>query len=903
MRSQFIRRFDFNLITILIVVVIAALPFLTRPGLPRHTDLELHVYRAAEYGEVLRDGVLYPRWAPDFYYGYGYPIFNYYAPFTYAFANVFDLIPGVNTVTSVKLVILAAYALGAYGVYFLARRHFGSAAGVIAAAAFVLSPYFLFIDPLMRGDLAEFLALSLLPWVFYVFERPRQFSMAQPLILAAFIFSHNLLALIGTGLLLLYLLWRGLAIDGPKRWGADLFSLGLAIALTAVFWLPFIAERSAIRLNVAGPGHFDYHNHFIPLTMLLAPSPALDLGGTTPKYIYNLGLVQWLLLIPAAILAVWRFRSERGKIALFFVSVTLFLVFLVTSLSTFLWDLFPPAALVQFPWRFLGPAAFTLAMSLGMLFRDKPTEQSTSSRPTHPVLRHVLFPALALGALLVSALPTMYPPLWDANFGDTSPRGMIDFELSGVALGTTSTGDFLPKPIGREPGPAQSLLDSYRASVIDKFDRSVLPPNASVQAEEHSVVYDRFQITSTVGFQGRILTFLFPGWQVLIDGAEVAVTPQDQAGFMQFQIPAGSHRIEARLLATPPQLVGGLISFGALVLIFVLAVSQRRPATRPRQPAAAPAFLPVLLGVGLAFLGVKMVVLDRCDACFRYTSPAGQALGAQHQQRASFGGHIELLGYDLPSVEVESGQSLPLTLYWHATAPVPYNYQVFAHLSNPPTTLWGQSDKLNPGDFPATRWPQDRFVWDDHQLQVLPGTPPGDYQLSVGLYDRNTGQRAPVFDDKGQIVADNVVLDTVVRVTAPRVPPAPEALQMQARIDRDYRSSRLLGWSLESPVVQKPNFARLTLFWQGMTQPAAQSAAHPAAQSVQAALIDQAGKPAQVVESTAPALQPTEIQRAPISFWLPPEFPPGTYKAQIEIRDEQQQIIDTIELTTLEVKP
>src|SRR5512139_2628765 len=208
-----LRRFDLNLVTILIIVIIVALPFLTRPGLPRHTDLELHVFRAAEYGEVLRDGVLYPRWAPDFYYGYGYPIFNYYAPLTYAFANVLDLVPGVDAVTSVKLVILAAYALGAYGVYFLARRHFGSAAGVIASAAFVLSPYFLFIDPLMRGDLAEFLALSLLPWVFYVFDRPRQFSVARPLVLAALVFSHNLIALFGAALLLGYLIWRGLLVD------------------------------------------------------------------------------------------------------------------------------------------------------------------------------------------------------------------------------------------------------------------------------------------------------------------------------------------------------------------------------------------------------------------------------------------------------------------------------------------------------------------------------------------------------------------------------------------------------------------------------------------------------------------------------------------------------------------
>src|SRR5512143_2274959 len=127
-----LRRFDLNLITILIVVVIAALPFLTRPGLPRHTDLELHVFRAAEYGEVLRDGILYPRWAPDFYYGYGYPIFNYYAPFTYALASLLAIPVGI--VAGVKGVILLAFFLAAIGMYYFARRHFSSTAGVIAAA-------------------------------------------------------------------------------------------------------------------------------------------------------------------------------------------------------------------------------------------------------------------------------------------------------------------------------------------------------------------------------------------------------------------------------------------------------------------------------------------------------------------------------------------------------------------------------------------------------------------------------------------------------------------------------------------------------------------------------------------------------------------------------------------------
>jgi hypothetical protein len=896
MLTQLRRRFDFNVFTILVLVVIAALPFLTRPGLPRHTDLELHVLRAAEYGDVLRDGVLYPRWAPDFYYGYGYPIFNYYAPLTYAFANVFDVLPGVDTVLSIKLVIIAAYALGAYGVYFLARRHFGSVAGVIASAAFVLSPYFLFIDPLMRGDVAEFFALSLLPWVFYVFDRPRQFSIARPLILAALIFSHNLIALIGTALLLIYLIWRGLLVDGIKRWAYDFVSIGLAAALTAVFWLPFIVERNAIRLNVAGAGHFDFHNHFIPLTMLLSPSPALDLGATTPKYIYNLGVVQWLLFVAAVLLAALRRKDPSRRIALFFMLVTAVFVFLVTPASSFVWEAIPSAAIVQFPWRFLGPAAFTLAMCMGYVFREDRSVDD-ASRTTHHIWRYRVFSVLTLLALLISALPTMYPPLWDANFGDTSPRGMIDFELSGVALGTTSTGDFLPTPVGREPGPTPSLLDSYGTDVIDKFDHTTLSTGATALAEAHSAHYDRIRVESPVDFKGRLLTFLFPGWTVLVDGAMVPLTPMDQSGFIEFQVPAGTHTIEASLSATEPQLIGGFMSFGALVAIFVLAVSRRKTITIKKAEIVTrrPSFAIDLLLISLVFLGVKIAVVDRCDACFRYTSPAGQALGAQHQQRANFGGHIELLGYDLPSVEVAAGQVLPLTLYWHATAPVPHNYQVFAHLSNPATTVWGQSDKLNPGDFPSTRWPLDRFVWDDHRLQVLPGTPPGEYRLSVGLYQLDNGQRVPVFDEAGRIVGDNVVLDTVVRVVAPPYPPAISDLHMQQRIDRDYGGVQLLGWSLESPIVQTPNFARLTLFWQSNGDPAP-------VRNVRAELIDRANEIVQTLETSVPALPRGEIRRDQIGFWLPPEFPAGSYAARLTVLDENQQVLDTLDLTSIEVK-
>jgi hypothetical protein len=132
---------------------------------------------------------------------------------------------------------------------------------------------------------------------------------------------------------------------------------------------------------------------------------------------------------------------------------------------------------------------------------------------------------------------------------------------------------------------------------------------------------------------------------------------------------------------------------------------------------------------------------------------------------------ITLLGFDLPQSQVRAGDTFPLTLYWKATAPVPKNYQTFVHLVNSRDRLWGQPlrDKLNPGDFPTTRWPLDKYIWDDYVtpesvVRVRPDAPPGDYEIMVGLYTMADGIRASVFDFTGGRAGDGVVLPVKVRV-------------------------------------------------------------------------------------------------------------------------------------------
>jgi uncharacterized membrane protein len=107
-------------------VMCAAVALVSWPWLdPRYDwsgtfDGENHLIRLFLVGDALKAGDWYPRWLPDLTMGYGYPLFNYYAPGMYA---------------------------------------------VVAATTFVLAPYPYVTNLYDRAQVPEALALGILPWV------------------------------------------------------------------------------------------------------------------------------------------------------------------------------------------------------------------------------------------------------------------------------------------------------------------------------------------------------------------------------------------------------------------------------------------------------------------------------------------------------------------------------------------------------------------------------------------------------------------------------------------------------------------------------------------------------------------------------------------------------------------
>jgi hypothetical protein len=898
------RYLDPGWIVVLALCLVAAWPFLSRPGLPRETDAELHVFRVAELASLMRQGELYPRWAADFYYGYGYPLLNFYGPLTYYLAVAFAALPGVDVVGGVKAVFLLSIALSGWGAYAFARDRWGALAGLLASAAYVYAPYLLLFDPYLRGNLAECFTFAIVPWVLWAFGRltkggGRRYLVGVAIGWAALLMTHNVMAMLLSALLAAYATFEWLVRRERRSFVMSALALALGLGLSAFYWLPVLAERRFVQNENIIRGYFDFHDHFLSLGELLGPANVQDLGATFPDFRFNLGLGQVILVGGASLLLFYKLISLKNADArrqtqanrtqsilelAFWLAVALGLVFFTLPVSVRIWEAIPPLAYVQFPWKLLGPLAFAVALPVGGL--PWLVQETGHERLALPV---------TLGGLLLvllTALPNTFPPAWSADLGATV-LDHLRFERQGRAVGTTSAAEYLPIWVKTQPGPEAWLTDAYEESrPLNKLDPASLPSGARVLEATHGPTSDRFVIESPQPFTARVLTFYFPGWRAWVDGEPADIAPDEPFGLIAALLPAGRHTLDLRFGSTPPRTTGTVVSAVSLLGLVGLALGVRWPVVAHRDVSLR-SWMP-LLGLALFFFAVKVGVIDRQPSWFRVTSTGLEARPAQHKIQVNFSDQVMLLGYDLPRVEVVSGGEVPLTLYWKAIQPVAVNYAVFVHLIRPLEHLWGQDDRLNPADFPLTRWPLDRYVRDEHRLPVLPGTPPGEYEIEVGFYRQDTGERLLIFAPEG--ATGSAPLPTRVRVRPPKSPPAVESLGIQQPTDVSLAGRlTLLGWSLNADAFTPPDFAHLTLFWR-----ADRELTDDLVFAV--ALLDGAGNVVNELRGPVDGLYPTsgwqrnEIVRDQYAFWLAAGTLPERYRLQLSVPGE------SLPLTEIEVR-
>ncbi len=689
---------------VLLALAAAAALFAATAVWPDTPDGLFHLHRVRALADALRSGVLLPRWLPDFAFGYGYPVFHFYAPAFYYPPALLHLL-GADVLTAARLALAALFGLSGWAMLALLRRWTALPFALLGALAYLAFPYRHY-DLFVRGALPEFAAFLWLPllahWGVAAASTDRRSAVAPAaLAWAGLVLTHNLSALmaaVGAGMLAAAVGAGAAAAQRPRPWRALwrglLLPLALALLLTAWYTLPAVLEAGWVALGATAETH-GYARHFASLPTLFdwrlsypypsAVEPVVPLPG-------------WTLAaaLGAAALAASSWGRERRFLLGAAAGGVLLAAWLQSETSAPLWQaLAPVLGKLQFPWRWQTVAALSapvaLAVAADLLWR----RVGEAGRPWTAWAAA----AAPAGLLLWSASAGLAPGAMRLAPGDVTAEQMWAFDAEHGQVGATWAGEFLPRwvteqrwAIGREPSAGSPTV-----------------PEPVMLAARPAAVGHTSVTYVTAADQATRLTlprFYFPAWRTTVDGAPVAAEPVGDLGWLGIPLPPGEHTVQVAWGATPALWAGRALALaGWLALLVLLARS------RARRPAA------LWLVGGLALISAALLPLERMSA------PPAVADG-------DFGP----LRLEAHETQLAAGD-LAVTLYWTVQEPAE-PLSAFVHVApaggGPPVA---QHDGPPGGPYlPSARWLPGLALVQQIRISLPAALPPGSYAVSAGLY-------------------------------------------------------------------------------------------------------------------------------------------------------------------------
>jgi hypothetical protein len=127
--------------------------------------------------------------------------------------------------------------------------------------------------------------------------------------------------------------------------------------------------------------------------------------------------------------------------------------------------------------------------------------------------------------------------------------------------------------------------------------------------------------------------------------------------------------------------------------------------------------------------------------------------------RVNFGDKLALLGYDTDTRTVGPGETINVTLYWQALAPMKLDYSVFMHLTSTGGEIPVKNDSL-PYTSPkrTRRWTTGQVMKEVRTLAIPDYVLPGLYDIDLGIFSVDTGDRLPVVAPDGHYISEQMTL-------------------------------------------------------------------------------------------------------------------------------------------------
>ncbi len=260
---------------------------------------------------------------------------------------------------------------------------------------------------------------------------------------------------------------------------------------------------------------------------------------------------------------------------------------------------------------------------------------------------------------------------------------------------------------------------------------------------------------------------------------------------------------------------------------------------------------------------------------------------------ANFGNTITLLGYNTrPGY---TGETMPVTLYWQVNAAPTAEFTPFVHLEDVWKYRWGQLETFA---YPAPQWAVGDVIVQRVDLPLPSGAPPGPYRLRIGLFDPATGSRLPRLDENGRFAGDSYILEFVGVLAGelPQNPPQPQ-YPLQKTI---VPGLQFLGYNLGGQEIFTGETLPLALWWQ------ATAPLPPLTTRLELLKADNTGRillNTQPVHDTYPFHQwyTPQFLIDHVDPTIPAKFPPGEYRLQLRLLDEDDETLFATSLGAVRV--
>jgi hypothetical protein len=514
---------------------------------------------------ALKSGQFPVRWVGDLGYGYGYPIFNFYAPLPYYIGAILNLM-GINALLSTKLTILIALISSLYFMYLLGKSLINNYAGLFAGVLYLYTPYHA-VNTYVRGALGELYAYAFLPVILYgiiniikytgILHKDKKNKKYNYFIIKYFLIStiftsflflsHNIIALIYIIFFaLLSIIFLFVQLSKKKLQIPYLlinFSFIIAFGLSSFFIIPSYFEKDYTNIHTLINDKNDYKIHFVAMRQLW-DSPwgyAGSAEGEDDGMSFKIGKINLIFLVTAVISYLFiEYKKEKNTLrkSIFWISIVYLSlsIFMVLKSSKLIWELLPILKYIQFPWRFLNFINLFLTIISVYIFINKRNK----------------YLIIAIGILLTIFFHAKY--FNPQTINNRTEDDYIDISLVNHKISKISD-EYMPK--------------GFNMILYENIYNQIPDYNLEVEKFENKLLLKRYKVNldHQINFYPKIANF--PGWTATIDGEKIDI--DDYYGIIELKLPAGNYNLELFFKNTPIRTISNTISILSIFLLLYVS--------------------------------------------------------------------------------------------------------------------------------------------------------------------------------------------------------------------------------------------------------------------------------------------------------------------------------------------